>query len=77
MVSETIALYALSARFLLSWAYYLTLNVHGRVTEAYKLEGLPGWEKFRLWIYTPPGGNIKRSYTRDGRGDDPVYEMIY
>ena len=51
--------------------------LYGRVTETYKLEGLPGWEKFRLWIYTPPGGNIKRSYTRDGRGDDPVYDMIY
>lgn len=42
---------------------------HGVVMNDYYREGMFGWYKHRLWIYTPKGG-MKRSYTTDGRGSD-------
>lgn len=51
--------------------------VHGKVEEDFQNFGIMGWHKWRLWIYHPDGGNIKRSYTTDGRGDDPKYEMRF
>lgn len=52
-------------------------KIHGFPAEAYKHDGLQGWYQWRLWIYHPTDGNIKRSYTSDGRGDDPKYEMEF
>lgn len=51
-------------------------KVHGFPAEAYIADGLLGWYNWRLWIYHPDG-HIKRSYTSDGRGDDPKYEMRF
>lgn len=52
-------------------------KVHGYPAIAWQEEGLQGWYKWRLWIYHPTDGNIKRSYTSDGREDDPKYEMVF
>jgi hypothetical protein len=46
--------------------------MHGVVQRAH-VDG--GWGMFRLFIYTPPG-DIKRSTTSDGRGDEPKFEMV-
>lgn len=51
-------------------------KVHGYPAEAYRTDGLLGWYNWRLWIYHPER-NIKRSYTTDGRGNDPKYEMVF
>lgn len=50
--------------------------IHGKLIEAYEKDNLQGWYRWRVWIYTPEG-NIKRSYTIDGRGEDPKYEMVF
>lgn len=44
-------------------------RVHGVVESAWRDFGLAGWHRYRLWMYSPDG-QIKRSYTLDGRGDD-------
>ncbi|PIW95029.1 MAG: hypothetical protein COZ85_02145 [Candidatus Moranbacteria bacterium CG_4_8_14_3_um_filter_34_16] len=46
--------------------------VYGRLIEACK-DGILGWYDWRVWIYTPEGDNIKRSYHIDGRKKDPKY----
>jgi hypothetical protein len=51
--------------------------VHGKVIEDCQNDGMMGWYKWRLWIYYPDNGNIKRSYTTDGREDDPKFEMVF
>lgn len=51
-------------------------TVHGRVQTDCQDSGIMGWYKWRLWIYYPEG-NIKRSYTTDGRKDDPKFDMIF
>lgn len=50
--------------------------IHGRIESDYFDDGLMGWHKWRLFLYHPEG-NIKRSYTTDGRQDDPMYEMRF
>ena len=44
-------------------------KMHGVVESAWRDFGLAGWHRYRLWMYSPDG-QIKRSYTLDGRGDD-------
>lgn len=46
--------------------------MHGVVHNEWRQYGLAGWDRYRLWLYAPPG-NIKRSYTLDGRGTDPKW----
>jgi len=41
----------------------------------YREEKDPGWDRFRLWIYTPPTESIRRSGHTDGREGDPKYSM--
>jgi hypothetical protein len=48
--------------------------VHGPVHDAWREFGLAGWDRYRLWMYAP-GGNIKRSYHLDGRGEDQKWEL--
>lgn len=48
--------------------------MHGVCHNAYIRDGIAGWYGHRLWIYAPPGGNIKRSYTTDGRAGEPKYD---
>jgi hypothetical protein len=45
-------------------------RMHSVVHSAWREFGLAGWDRFRLTMYAPPGGNIKRSLHLDGRGDD-------
>jgi hypothetical protein len=52
-------------------------KMHGVVIDAYKREQLQGWNKYKLWIYHPDGGNIKRSYHLDGRGAEEKFTMIF
>lgn len=52
-------------------------KMHSVVIDAYKQEQLQGWNKFKLWIYHPNGGNIKRSYHLDGRAGEQKYEMKF
>lgn len=50
---------------------YIEDRIYGVVSES-------PWENFKLWVYTPDGDN-KRSYTIDGREDDPKWdqELVY
>jgi len=50
--------------------------VYGVLETHYREEGLAGWDKFRLWMYAPPG-DIKRSTHTDGRGGEPKYAMDF
>ena len=47
--------------------------LHGRLIEAFKLDGELGWEQWRTHIYIP-GKNIKRSYHTDGRQNQEKYD---
>lgn len=40
---------------------------HSVVQQDYYKDGMIGWYRHRLWIYTPDEKNIKRSYHLDGR----------
>lgn len=50
--------------------------LHGVCSEAVIINGMDGWNKHKLWIYHPDTGNIKRSYTTDGRAGEPKYDEI-
>lgn len=44
----------------------------------YRERGDEGWNKFKLWIYTPrENGHIKRSYHMDGRAGESKYSMTF
>lgn len=45
-------------------------HIYGIVVGACK-DNMMGWHSWKLWIFHPEGGNIKRSYTLDGRQEDP------
>lgn len=45
--------------------------MHSVCVQAHVLDGMDGWLQHRLWLYHPEGGNIKRSYTTDGRAGEP------
>lgn len=49
-------------------------KMHGVVDEAVHLDGMLGWEQYRLHIYDPGDGNMKRSYHLDGRAGAPKYD---
>lgn len=46
--------------------------MHGVVDEAYRRDGMHGWQQYRLHIYDP-GGSLKRSYHTDGRAGEAKY----
>ena len=46
---------------------------HGTVITDWNVHGRIGWNKHRLWIYTPNKRNIKRSYHLDGRAGHKKY----
>ncbi len=48
-------------------------KMHSVAQEAFKIDGMGGWNQHRLHIYTPPG-NIKRSYHLDGRAGGPKFD---
>lgn len=49
-------------------------KMHGVCHETYLQDGKLGWEQYRLFIYAPIGGNIKRSYHTDGRAGEEKYD---
>lgn len=50
--------------------YFIEDIMHGVVSEAFRQFDMPGWDQHKLHIYNP-GQNMKRSFTTDGRKDDP------
>lgn len=48
--------------------------IHGKLQQAYLLDGRLGWEQWRVHIYIPDDKNIKRSYTTDGRDGGKKYD---
>lgn len=50
--------------------------MYGKLENAYRDQGKAGWDKFRVYIYTPEG-DIKRSYHLDGREGEPKYESTF
>ena len=49
-------------------------RMHGVVDQAFRRDGMLGWNQHRLHIYDPGNGNMKRSYTTDGRAGEPKYD---
>jgi len=49
-------------------------RIHGITQQAWLERGIAGWNEHRIGIYAPEG-NRKMSYTTDGRGQDPKFEM--
>lgn len=48
--------------------------IHGHVLEDCKKFGEQGWNQWRIHIYYPEGGNIKRSLNLDGRAGTKKYD---
>lgn len=48
-------------------------RMHGVVDNAYRRDGIHGWEQYRLHIYDP-GPNLKRSYHTDGRAGEDKFD---
>jgi hypothetical protein len=46
-------------------------KMHGVVDEAVKRHRMIGWNQFRIHLYNPGGGNLKRSLHLDGRAGEP------
>lgn len=50
--------------------------MHGKVMEDFNQYGELGWNQWRIHIYHPEGGNIKRSYNLDGRAGGKKFDNI-
>ena len=48
-------------------------RMHGAVIQDFSMYGVQGWQQWRLHIYHPEG-QIKRSYTLDGRAGDHKFD---
>lgn len=48
-------------------------KMHSVCDEAYRRDGLAGWRQYAMHVYTPEG-NIKRSYTLDGRAGEAKFD---
>ena len=48
--------------------------MYGVLETHYREEGIPGWEKIGVWMYTPEG-DIKRSNHTDGRAGESKYTL--
>lgn len=48
-------------------------RMHGVLDEAYRVDGIQGWQQYAVHIYKP-GENLKRSYHTDGRAGEPKYD---
>lgn len=49
-------------------------RIHGKVQVDFDLYGEAGWAKWKVFIYHPMTGNIKRSYHVDGRHGEQKYD---
>lgn len=64
----------LSSHFSPTAKSFIEDMMHGVCHDAYERFGLLGWDQYRLAIYHPEGGNIKRSYHTDGRAGGPKFD---
>jgi hypothetical protein len=48
-------------------------KAHGIIDQAFKLDGMTGWNLWRLHIYAKDPTNLKRSLHLDGRGGGPKW----
>jgi hypothetical protein len=53
---------------------YIEDAMHSVCHEAYKIDGVAGWNQHRLVYYHPVTGSIKRSYHIDGRAGEEKYD---
>lgn len=53
---------------------YIEDKMHSVIIEAFKKDGMQGWQQHRLHIYYPDPKNIKRSYHLDQREGDSKFE---
>jgi hypothetical protein len=51
--------------------------LHGKAEEAWLRDGVMAWHQWRIGIYAPDTGNIKRSYHLDGRGAASKFEETF
>lgn len=51
-------------------------KAHGVIDQAYKLDGMAGWNLWRLHIYAKDPNNLKRSYHTDGRAGEPKWSSL-
>lgn len=49
-------------------------KAHGVIDQAYKLDGMAGWNLWRLHIYAKDPNNLKRSWHSDGRAGEPKWD---
>lgn len=49
-------------------------KAHGVLDRAYKLDGMAGWNLWRLHIYAKDPNNLKRSGHLDGRAGEPKFD---
>lgn len=50
--------------------------MHGVIDQAWREDGVEGWEPFGLYLYTPEG-DIRRTRHSDGRGSEEKYENLF
>lgn len=49
-------------------------KAHGVIDEAYRIDGMAGWNMWRLHIYAKDPNNLKRSYHLDARAGEPKWD---
>lgn len=52
---------------------YIEDVVYSPIVSDWHSYGVEGWDRHKLWLYTPTEGSIKRSEHIDSRGSDPKY----
>jgi hypothetical protein len=52
-------------------------GLYGVLATGFQEGGKPSWNEFKSWLYHPIDGNIKRSYTTDGRGSEEKYSQSF
>lgn len=50
--------------------------MYGIVWHAHQDEGEAGWDRWKVWVYTPEG-DMRRSRHLDGRNGDPKFDMTF
>lgn len=55
-----------------NYRYFIEDRLHGKLAQAYNVDGVLGWNNWRTWLYTPEG-DIKRSYHTDGRAGESKF----
>jgi hypothetical protein len=64
----------LDAHFSLDARCFIEDKMHSVLDEAYRIDGMAGWNQHRVHIYDPGNGNMKRSIHIDGRAGEAKYD---